>query len=179
MMLNNDPVANANPGQLNSTQLNIVTTVDVAAVIRNRSIDEAVWMMDNSPDSRGKGTTALETVCRQGQVLNWLVYAVDMARRPDGTWPPFAKIVSIVFLEADHKTVHGLKVFGDLKIFGGPDAIRHPLTPSYAYWAGMLLPDLVPGRYAYRLIFEIDAGGGDFRRVQISTPALRVIPLDQ
>lgn len=172
-------IDNPYPGQLASTQINIVTTVDVAGVLREGSSEGRTFLMDNSPDSLGKGTAQLETVCRQGQVLNWLVYCMDMTKRPDGKWPPFAKIVNIVFLDTTGTSVLGLKVCADLKIYGGPDAIRHRYTPSYYYWAGAVLPHLTPGLYRYRLVVECQTGhDGDTRLFQIDGPALRVLASD-
>lgn len=175
------PQQNAAPelGQLNSTQINIAITVDVAAALATNSLENTLFLMDNSPLSENKGTPRLETVCRQGQVLNWLIYAMDSQRRPNGTWPPFAKIISIVFIEEASGVVTGRKVCTDFKIFGGPDDVRSPLTPAYSYWAGTVLPSLPPGRYSYRLVLEIqDPWTGSPRLYSHSGPALRVIPLD-
>lgn len=72
---------------LPSTQLNIVTLIDVAGTLRAGSVTGNTGLMDNGGESTGKGTNTLRTVCRQGQVLNWLVYCTDMEKRPDGSWP--------------------------------------------------------------------------------------------
>lgn len=173
-----DTVENPFPGQLASTQLNIVTLVDVAGTLATETMVGHAWMMDNSSDSPGKGTDALETVCRAGQVLNWLVYCMDTAKRPDGTWPPFAKIVNIVFLGDDRSSVFGTKVCADLKVYGGPDAIRHRYTPSYYYWAGAVMPNLMPGLYQYRLVMEVETGKpGETRHHTMDGPSLRVLPM--
>jgi hypothetical protein len=165
-------------GQFNSTQLNIVTTIDVENTLWSNSIDGRAFMMDNGPESTGKGTTSLRTVCKQGQVLNWLIYCSDMQQRADGTWPPMAKIANIVMLSDDGESVLGTLAFADLKIFGGPDELRSPYTPSYYYWAGMILPDLTPGLYRYRLILELDTESSTKKYFQISTPSLQVLPLN-
>lgn len=69
-----------------SIQLNIVTTVDVAGVLAGRPIGDCVWMTDNGTASTGKGTSSLQTGCRPGQVLNWLIYSLDVEQRPDGSF---------------------------------------------------------------------------------------------
>jgi len=166
-------------GQLNSTQINIVTTIDLSRALQTWSLADSAFLMDNSPASTGKGTPNLETVCRQGQVLNWLLYFVDMKQRSDGTWPQFAQIVNIVFLNPGSAGVDPGKVCTEFKIFGGPDAVRSKLVPSYYYWAGAVLPDLPPGRYPYRLIVQCNpplAQGNSL--LQLDGPALRVIPVD-
>ena len=172
-------IQNPFPGQLNSTQLNVVTVVDVANTLTAGTIIDSSWMMDNSPDSTGKGTTNLQTVCRAGQVINWLIYNMNTDKKKDGTWPPFAKIVNIVFLRNDRKVVFGTKVCADLKVYGGPDAVRSKYTPSYYYWAGSVMPNLSPGLYAYRLVVELETGKpGEVRHYNIDGPALRVLPME-
>ena len=166
-------------GQFNSTQLNIVTTVDVANILATQSVEGRAYLMDNSPYSTGKGTPRLQTICKQGQVLNWLIYCLDMEKRPDGTWPPMARIVNIVFLDGDGEAVLGTQVCSELKIYGGPDAVRSPYTPSYYYWAGMVQPELSPGIYKYRLVLEFDDDAGGLKHYhQLSMPSLRVLPFD-
>jgi hypothetical protein len=179
MAPNDKDLDNPLPGQFNSTQLNVVTTLDVANTVASKSIDGRAFLMDNSPHSKGKGTPQLQTICKQGQVLNWLIYCLDMDQRADKTWPPMARIVNIVFLDEGGEEVLGTQVCSDLKIYGGPDEIRSPYTPSYYYWAGMVRPDLVPGIYKYRLVYELDADGGGMKHYfQLSEPSLRVLPYD-
>jgi hypothetical protein len=172
-------IKNPFPGQLASTQLNVVTVVDVLSSLASDTIVDNSWMMDNSPDSRGKGTNKIETVCRAGQVLNWLIYNMNTDKRDDGTWPPFAKIVNIVFLRDDREVVFGTKVCADLKVYGGPDAVRSRYTPSYYYWAGSVMPNLAPGLYAYRLVLELETDKpGEVRHYNLDGPSLRVIPME-
>lgn len=163
---------------LASTQLNIVAIVDVSSTLRTGSVTGKAALMDNGGDSTGKGTNALRTVCRQGQVLNWLVYCSDMEKNPDGGWPPLARIVNIVFLQPDGTPQHR-KICNDLKVYGGPDKIRSRWTPSYYYWAGSILSDLVPGLYPYRLVFECDTCDPNCKQYfNLDGPALDVIRLD-
>jgi hypothetical protein len=179
MATNDQTTGNPLPGQFNSTQLNIVTTLDVANILATRSIEGRGFLMDNSPHSSGKGTPHLQTICKQGQVLNWLIYCMDMEKRQDGTWPPMARIVNIVFLDDDGDGVLGVQACSEMKVYGGPDAIRSPFTPSYYYWAGMIRPDLPPGVYKYRLVLEFDADdGGTKQYFQLSQPSLRVLPFN-
>lgn len=179
MAPNSQDIANPLPGQFNSTQLNIVTVVDVANTLATQSIEGRAFLMDNSPHSPGKGIIQLQTICKQGQALNWLIYCMNTDKRPDGTWPPMARIVNIVFLDSDGKGVLGTQACSELKIYGGPHEIRNPYTPSYSYWAGMVRPDLPPGIYKYRLVLEYDATDGEAKHYfEISTPSLRVLPYD-
>lgn len=151
-----------NPGQLNSVQLNIVTLVDIRKAVANESLADALYMMDNSIGGEGQGTPHLQTVCKQGQVLNWIIRPIEMDKRPDGTWPPMPKINNIVFLaseEPDEQDVAGAKVCTELKIYGMPDEVRSPYTPVYYYWAGIVLNTLAPGTYRYRLVLELEQDG--------------------
>ncbi|WP_328916317.1 MULTISPECIES: hypothetical protein [unclassified Streptomyces] len=169
-----------NPGQLNSVQLNIVTFVDMEKAAANGSLKDAVYMMDNSVGGQGQGTPHLETYCKQGQVLNWIIRPIDMEKRPDGTWPPMPKINNIVFLdseEGDEEDVAEIKVCTELKIYGMPDRIRDKYTPVYYYWAGTVLSTLRPGLYKYRLVLELEQDGKKERLYlnSVDHPSIRVL----
>lgn len=151
--------ADAERGQLNSVQLNVVTLVNMARATATGSLDGAMFMMDNSVGGEGQGTSHLETICKQGQVLNWIIRPIDMEKRPDGTWPPMPKINNIVFLDpekGDGEVVAERRIFTELKIYGMPDGMRSPYTPVYYYWAGAILPTAPPGVYRYRLVLELE-----------------------
>lgn len=148
-----------NPGQLNSVQLNIVTLINMEKATEQNSLDDALFMMDNSVGGTGQGTQSLETVCRQGQVINWIIRPLDMEKRLDGTWPPMPKINNIVFLDTeagDEEDVAERKIFTELKIYGMPDMMRSPLTPVYYYWAGTVLSTAKPGVHRYRFVLELE-----------------------
>ncbi|MCF2530229.1 hypothetical protein [Yinghuangia soli] len=169
-----------NPGQLNSVQLNIVTLVDMERATESGMLAGAMYMMDNSIGGTGQGTNRLETVCKQGQVINWIVRPMDMERRLDGTWPPMPKINNIVFLDTelgDEEDVAERRHFSELKIYGMPDRMRSPLTPVYYYWAGTVLSTAKPGVYRYRLILELERENSK-EKLYLNTvdhPAIRVI----
>lgn len=158
-----------------SIQLNIVTTIDVAGILEGRPVDECVWMSDNSTESSGKGTAALETGCHPGQVLNWLMYSLDVEQRPDGSYPPIARILNIVFLDGDTEMPFPSTAAHALKVYGAPDRIRSPYTPVYAYWAGMVPLNIAAEVSRYRMIIEIPGeAGGRPTYIEVSNPALRI-----
>ncbi|MFD0415042.1 hypothetical protein [Streptomyces sp. NPDC127108] len=169
-----------NPGQLNSVQLNIVTLINMERATETQSLNDAMYMMDNSIGGPGQGTNRLETVCKQGQVLNWIVRPIDMDKRIDGTWPPMPKINSIVFLDTetgDEEDVAERKIFTELKIYGAPDRMRDKFTPVYYYWAGTVLSTAKPGLYRYRLILELEQERSK-EKLYLNTvqhPAIRVL----
>jgi hypothetical protein len=167
-------------GQLNSVQLNIVTLVHMQRAGSTGSLDGALFMMDNSVGGAGQGTGRLETVCKQGQVLNWIIRPIDMDKRPDGTWPPMPKISSLVFLDTeagDEQEVASKRITGELKIYGMPDKVRSPYTPIYYYWAGTILPTTEPGLYHYRLVVELEQEDGkdSLHLNTIDNPSIRVL----
>lgn len=169
--------------QLNSVQLNIVTLVDMGKAVGSGALDGAMYMMDNSEGSSGRGTAHLETVCKQGQVLNWIIRPIDMDRRADGTWPPMPKISDIVFLDQEagsEQDVAEAKICKELKIYGMIDKVRSRSTPTYYYWAGMISAELAPGRYRYRLVLELEQEASP-DKVYLDTkdphPAIRVLPM--
>ena len=161
-----------------STQLNIVITIDVAGIVAGRPVAECAWGFDNDPRSDGDGTAHLRTYCTPGQVLNFIIYPVDGARRPDGTFPDFPQIEAIVFYQSDRDT-QVYKTMGDLKIYGAPDRMRSPYTPVYRYWAGTVEPDVEPGIYPYRLLLSLPGGpGGGRRYFELDTASLEVVSAD-
>ncbi|MBO2458501.1 hypothetical protein [Actinomadura violacea] len=149
-------------GQLNSVQLNVVTLVDMERAAETGSLDGALYMMDNSVGGIGQGTDHLETVCKQGQVINWIIRPVAMHKRPDGTWPPMPKINNLVFLDTergDEEDVAERRIMTELKIYGMPDLMRSPYTSIYYYWAGAVLSTAPPGQYRYRFVLELEQDG--------------------
>lgn len=167
-------------GQLNSVQLNIVTLVHMERAAATGSLDNAMFMTDNSVGGIGQGTGQLETVCKQGQVLNWIVRPIEMDKRPDGTWPPMPKISNIVLLDTekgDEEAVAERRIFTELKIYGMPDQMRSPFTPVYYYWAGAILSTTAPGVYRYRLVLELEQDGTKDKLYLNTThhPSIRVI----
>lgn len=165
-------------GQVNSLQLNIVTVIDVAKVNRTQTLNGNVYLSDNSPESKNKGTQNLETVCTQGQVINWLIYPMDLTQKLDGSWPPMAKINNIVFINEDG-SVHNFQVCENLEIYGGIDKARpNNLTPVYHYWAGTVIPDLPLGKYRYRFVIEMDTTASEqLKYHNVETMSLQVVAL--
>lgn len=162
---------------LSSTQLNIVTLIDVARTLQIGNLEGCTALMDNSPNSLHKGTAKLQTACRQGQTLNWLVYCMDMHERPDGTWPPLARIANIVFVNAEG-IADSSKICADLKVYGAPDSVRSSFVPVYYYWAGTVMPDLKPGLYEYRLVIECETGYLNQKSYfDLNGPALNVVSM--
>jgi hypothetical protein len=152
-------VAEQARGQLNSVQLNIVTLVNMERAAATGSLTNAMYMVDNSVGGTGQGTGQLETVCKQGQVLNWITRPIEMDKRPDGTWPPMPKISNIVFLDTergDEEEPAERRIFTELKIYGMPDRMRSQYTPVYYYWAGAIQSSAPPGVYRYRLVLELE-----------------------
>ncbi|MFG3054466.1 hypothetical protein ACGFZP_26385 [Kitasatospora sp. NPDC048239] len=176
----NSAAEKQNPGQLNSVQLNVVTLVNMERATADGALTDAMYMMDNSVGGTGQGTSHLETVCKQGQVLNWIIRPIDMEKRLDGTWPPMPKINNIVFLDTeagDEEDVAERKIFTELKIYGMPDRMRSPFTPVYYYWAGTVLSTAKPGLYRYRLVVELEQEHSK-EKLYLNTvdhPALRVL----
>jgi hypothetical protein len=165
--------------KFNSVQLNLVTFVDVEKADYTNTLDNCVYMIDNNPNSSNQGTNALQSTCKQGQVLNWIIYAMNSTKRPDGTWPPSVRINNIVFTNQDGTDVADFKVCDDLKLIGGPDQIRSKYTPVYFYWAGVVIDNLPEGVYNYRFVLELDTKDPSFptgkKYLNLNTPSLKVL----
>ncbi|MCP2338447.1 hypothetical protein [Actinomadura rupiterrae] len=169
-------------GQLNSVQLNVVTLVDMERAAATNSLDGCLFMMDNSIGGVGQGSDRLETVCKQGQVINWIIRPIDMHKRPDGTWPPMPKINNLVFLDiekGDEEDVAERRIMTELKVYGGPDRMRDQYTAVYYYWAGAVMSTASPGVYHYRFVLELEKEHGTDKLYLNSSrqPALRVLPV--
>jgi hypothetical protein len=159
-------------------QLNIAIVVDVNNTLQTGTLEGHAFLTDNSPDTVNKGGETLETVCVQGQMLNWLVFCLNMDKLPNGSWPPFARIVNIVFLDNNGDAEMESIMMG-LQIYGGPDAVPRPGTASYYYWAGLLPSNITPGTYRYRLVMEVDTYQFQVKQYyQIPNLSLKVLPLD-
>lgn len=177
--MSTEPQKTSEIPHFNSVQLNLMTFVDVRKANANKSLENALYMMDNGVLCQGQGTASLQTNCKQGQTLNWIIYAMDMDKRPDGTWPPSVRINNIVFLNKDGDDVSEIKVCSEFKIFGPPDEMRSALTPVYYYWAGTVINDLPPGVYHYRFILELEQEGGN-KKIYLNTvgsPSLNVLSI--
>lgn len=164
-----------------TNQMNIVLFVDVKKILRTGSVNDAVWLFDNVGSSRGCGSTELTSLCKPGTVINWLVYALDMERRADGTWPPVPYISNIVFLDADDGNTSRITPFEELKIFGGPDNVRSMYTPAYSYWAGNIRMEIPDGKYyyPYRLVIRIeDRTTGNLRCFNVDGASLEIVFAD-
>lgn len=167
-------------GSFNSVQLNIVTFVDVQKAVTEKSLDGAVYMVDNAPTSTEQGSHRLQTTCKQGQTLNWIIYPMDADKKPDGTWPPSVRINNIVFLDENGEDVAITKICQDMKVYGGPDKIRSSYTPVYYYWAGTIPPTLPVGIYKYRFVLELETETTNKSvYLNLNTPSLNVISVKE
>lgn len=164
--------------KFNSVQLNIVTFVDVEKAVANNSLDGCIYMMDNNPNSYNQGTAKLRTICKQGQVLNWIIYPMDIDKKLDGTYPLSARINNIVFLYKNGEDSSDIKICSDCKIYGSPDKMRSNLTVNYYYWAGTVVNDLPPDIYRYRLVIELETENPCKKLyLNLDTPSLEVIKM--
>jgi hypothetical protein len=66
----------------------------------------------------------------------------------------------------------------NLKIYGAPDSVRSPHTAVYNYWAGIVLIELSPSIYSYRLMLEVETEKrGVPYYLNLDEPSLKVIAL--
>ncbi len=125
-------------------QINIITVVDVVGALSSDSLEENLFMMDNSRSrlTTGQGTDKLCTGVTFTQVLNWHIWAID---------------VQVDLLP------HGIRWF---------DSSKKPLSeekspcaksklygaPSGSYWAAIvkLQEQIGEGRYYYQLGLEVN-----------------------
>ncbi len=167
-------------GVVNGIQLNIVSVIDFKRANLTQSLEGSIYMSDNSFHSINKGTDSLETVCTQGQVLNWLVYPtnIDQLTNPF-IYNPTVRISNIVFIN-ENGEVYQQKICENLKVYGSLEKGRPYLQPPvFYYWAGSVQPNLPIGKYRYRLIFELDNFYSPAIKsyLNLDTASLNVVPL--
>lgn len=149
----------------NTVQVNVAVVVDVAQVLATGGLEGALMLIDNSVTSRGepspgRGTPELATQCTYGTVVNWILHAVA----PYGVPAP----VTFADIRFEEEVCFKLERYGEIAWDRSPDAIPN-VTPTYDYWAGLVIPDLEPKRYPYTIALQIG-----YRRFAISTPSLEV-----
>jgi hypothetical protein len=141
----------------NMQAINIVTIVDVIGALSSGALRDNLYMADNGWGSAGKGTAELATACYPGQLINWVVNALDV-QTP-------VLIDAITFLDKDDTAAaQGIVIAPG---FGG--------APRSFYWAGFVPCYLPPGLYGYRL--KLQMGRGSRSTMCVDTPALNVQPL--
>lgn len=143
-LLKNLKAAGLEPAPKTSVQINIVLVFDAQRAVAARSLEGCLFATDNSMDgngdpSQGRGTDHLSSFSIPGQVLNWIVYSVA---------GPISPLITKIEFADDMCT--------ELQAYGAPAIAVSPayipgLTPWYYYWAGMVRPEVTPGRHAYRI----------------------------
>lgn len=135
-------------------QININIAVDVVKALSNKSLYESTYLMDNSIFcSLNKGTESLCTACQPGQIIHWVVYAVDLQT-------PVA-IRNITFISSDGQAYND--------VYKKSECLCNE-NPDLKTWIGVL-PYMVLGKeYRYRL--ELQMGNGNNSIMSIDTPSL-------
>lgn len=61
------------------SKININIAVDVIAALSEKTLHNHIFMMDNSiHNSSCQGTEYLITNCQSGQMIHWVIYAIDL-----------------------------------------------------------------------------------------------------
>lgn len=139
--------------------INIIITIDSIGALSSKELEGNLFMMDTNPNSKNQGTSRLSTHCYQGQVINWIVYAVDVQT------PVFIK--EITLLDKKEEQVDRI-----LKAKSSADDI--PIPSKYLkqyYWSGYI-PFNLEGEYNYKLTIQIE--DGETGELHINTPSLKI-----
>ncbi|MDO9105753.1 MAG: hypothetical protein Q7U57_12440 [Methylovulum sp.] len=121
-------------------QININIAVDVIGALSDQTLHNHLFMMDNSVfNSTGQGTDGLSTLCRPGQVIQWVAYAIDL-QTP-------VSIKNISFIGADNK--HDIE--NDIDPISG--------NPDLNAWTGIVPWYMELGMpYKYKLALQMGEG---------------------
>lgn len=139
------------------SKINIVSVVDVVEALSTRTLlNGNLCMMDDSRfQSINQGTTNLITLCYPGQLINWVVYAVDLQT------PVSIRNISFV----------GSKGFKPEIDLSDTDSDKLDLN----VWSGIVPAYLVPGvEYKYRLELQMYEGKNSI--MYVDTPSLKCVP---
>jgi hypothetical protein len=150
------------PAARNPNQINIVIAVDVIQALSEQTLEDNLYMMDNNPfkngqQSTGQGTDYLTTSCVPGQVIQWVIHAIDL-QTP-------VSIKSIGFLLGDECIAEQHQSHD---IAGDNVSSR----PDLKVWTGIVPHTMVVGQpYLYRL--ELQMGYGQNAIIAINTASLK------
>ncbi|KAF0814289.1 hypothetical protein IGB42_01190 [Andreprevotia sp. IGB-42] len=135
--------------------INIVTIIDVLGALSKGSLQNNIYMVDNSWNSENQGTSDLVTSCYPGQPINWIIHAMDV-QTP-------VLIDSINFLDKDrqYSVSHG---FDAKPVLG--------TAPHWYTWSGIVPCYLPAGEYRYSL--KLQMGRGQNSIMYSDAPALNV-----
>jgi len=155
------------------SQTNIIILVDVIGALSDQTLlNGNLAMMDNSIyQSTGQGTPNLCTVCRPGQILQWVLHPVDV-QTPVG-------IKSITFGGSGPDLGTDVTEPTDTPLPDGgssPDGVALPdsVTQSLEVWSGVVPPYMIPGmEYPYRL--ELQMYEGPYSVMLIDSCSLKCI----
>lgn len=135
--------------------INIVIAVDTIGALSDGELNGNIFLMDNSPwNSGGQGTANLYTLCPPGQVIQWVIYPIDL-QTP-------ASIKNITFIGAASNSNVQHKNYCMRAVKG---------MPTLNSWTGIVPYYMVPGLpYRYRL--DIQMGEGKNSIMYTDTPSL-------
>jgi hypothetical protein len=136
--------------------IDIVIIVDVIGALSKRTLQNDLYMVDDSWNSRGKGAANLSTTCYPGQLLRWVAYAIDV-QTP-------VTISGIAFLNTENTSSAR-----ELLAMPGSGAVAQA-----AFWTGIVPSDLPPGLHGYSL--KLQMGSGRNSVMSVDTPTLNVLP---
>ncbi|MCK4763581.1 MAG: hypothetical protein KAW12_15380 [Candidatus Aminicenantes bacterium] len=135
--------------------INIVVAVDSIGAFSDGKLNDNIFLMDNSPcTGSGQGTANLSTLCHPGQVIQWVIYPIDLQTQ--------AMIKNITFIGTDNNS----------NVKHKNNCMRTVLDmPTLNSWTGIVPWYMVPGLpYRYRL--EIQMGEGKNSIMYTDTPSL-------
>ncbi len=141
----------------NPNQINVNVAVDVIRALSDETLEDNLYMMDNNPfgpgfESTGQGTDYLTTSCVPGQVIQWVIHAIDL-QTP-------VSIKSIRFI-------------GDGEEQGHSSAAQESSSrPDLKVWTGIVPDYMVPGQ-PYRYQLELQMGDGQNSIMTTDTAALK------
>jgi len=136
-------------------QINIIVFVDTIGALSSQSLDKFTYAVDNSEfNSTGQGTASLSTICQPGQVIQWIICAIDL-QTP-------AAINNIRFLPVNPES----------ELFEEPDEQQYVNeNPDLDVWKGIVPATMIPG-VPYRYVFEVVIGEGKNTLLSIQTLSL-------
>lgn len=136
-------------------KVNINIAVDVVAALSEQTLHNHIFMMDNSiSNSSCQGTENLTTSCTAGQIIQWVIYAIDLQT------PVAIKNISFITTENDAYSKEESNF-----------AYNEQANLDSKTWTG-IVPWYMTPYIPYRYRLEIQMGEGKNSIMSIDTSSL-------
>ncbi|SBS25377.1 hypothetical protein MSP8886_00260 [Marinomonas spartinae] len=136
----------------NPQELDIMVFINIKKALKNNSLKGSAFMMDNNPNSKGEGSTALCSFAALGQMINWSVHPLTMSDSNQASYQNGDYSVSIHRILFEDAQVVNLDEFGSK-----PDDLIKTAQSISNLSGNISNRKQLVGKYRYRLQLKIQS----------------------